>query len=225
MAGQGCQNPFLNWEGKIRPPFRYYRDVGRERGSGLPDDPRGQDARERFRAVYDEFVGPVHDFCRRRLGSSGGVAEDVTADIFTVVWRNIDKVPPPPERRTYVFGIAWRQVRRHRQKLWRRRGLQRRLEAEWTAGGAAGRAAPVHDARQELVYAAVQRLPAAERDALLLVLWDGFSHAEAGQVLGCTANAVALRLHKARARLRLDLETEATGRSEPPDLHLYQEGS
>jgi DNA-directed RNA polymerase specialized sigma24 family protein len=51
---------------------------------------------------------------------------------------------------------------------------------------------------------AIERLPDAYREALRLVNWEGCSHAEAAQILGCSVNAVALRLHKAKARLRED---------------------
>ena len=52
---------------------------------------------------------------------------------------------------------------------------------------------------------AIDRLLPGDREALRLVEWDGLSHAQAAQVLGCSANAVAARLHRARARLRTDL--------------------
>ena len=51
---------------------------------------------------------------------------------------------------------------------------------------------------------------------LQLVLWEQLSHAEAAQVLGCSANAVAIRVHRAKARLRGLL---ATG----PDQHAHTE--
>jgi RNA polymerase sigma-70 factor (ECF subfamily) len=56
----------------------------------------------------------------------------------------------------------------------------------------------------------MEKLKPADREVLQLVTWDGLSHAEAAEVLGCTSNAVALRLHKARSRLRRIL-------SPPPD--------
>ena len=51
---------------------------------------------------------------------------------------------------------------------------------------------------------AINRLPDPYREVLQLVAWEGCSHSEAAQVLGCSVNAVALRLHKAKARLRKD---------------------
>ena len=51
---------------------------------------------------------------------------------------------------------------------------------------------------------AINRLPEPYREVLRLVAWEGCSHGEAAQVLGCSVNAVALRLHKAKARLLED---------------------
>ena len=71
------------------------------------------------------------------------------------------------------------------------------------------------------VLAALGRLSDREREALQLVLWEELSHADAAQVLGCSANAVAIRVHRAKARLRGELsatepsptDRAATGRS------------
>jgi RNA polymerase sigma-70 factor, ECF subfamily len=48
----------------------------------------------------------------------------------------------------------------------------------------------------------VGELKPAHREALLLVHWEQLSYAEAAQALGCSVNAVGIRVHKARARLR-----------------------
>ena len=42
-------------------------------------------------------------------------------------------------------------------------------------------------------------LPEAAREVLMLPYWDGLPAAEAGRVLGCSAAAVWVRLHRARA--------------------------
>ena len=66
------------------------------------------------------------------------------------------------------------------------------------------------------VVAALDRLSGREREAVLLVLWEELSHADAAQVLGCSANAVAIRVHRAKTRLRRELsatERPATRRA------------
>ncbi len=183
------------------------------------------DTGERFKRLYDEFVAPVYAFCGRRLGALSGAAEDVTADIFTVVWRNIDKVPPAPECRTFIYGIAYRQVRKQQQRSWARNRLQRRLEAEWAVVSTVQPVWAPSSVPRERVHRAIDALPEGERVALLLVMWDGLSHIEAGRVLGCSANAVALRLFKARARIRRQLTGDPTGDTKMSVVQLAPEGS
>ena len=60
----------------------------------------------------------------------------------------------------------------------------------------------------DALWAAVDRLPEAERDAVLLVYSEGLGHAEAGAVLGCAEGTVAWRISKAKARLKTLIEGE-----------------
>ena len=87
------------------------------------------------------------------------------------------------------------------------------LETEDALGGAA----PTRDR----VQAAISRLKPSDRDVLSLVLWEQLSHSEAARVLGCSVNAVALRLHKARSRLRKEL---ALGPERPVDFRRESNG-
>lgn len=56
----------------------------------------------------------------------------------------------------------------------------------------------------------------ADREALLLVCWEELSYAEAAQALGCSANAVGIRVHKAKTRLRALLDPGTTARGPVP---------
>ena len=51
-----------------------------------------------------------------------------------------------------------------------------------------------------------RELPLGSRQVLTLAL-EGLSHAEIGEVLGLSDNAVAVRLHRARAHLKARRET------------------
>jgi RNA polymerase sigma factor (sigma-70 family) len=55
-------------------------------------------------------------------------------------------------------------------------------------------------ARRRALVDAIRKLPLAHRQAVLLSL-EGLSHDEIGAVLGLNANAVGVRLHRARADL------------------------
>lgn len=55
--------------------------------------------------------------------------------------------------------------------------------------------------RRDRLRAAIQRLPLAYRQAVMLMLED-LSHAEIGEILGIGESNVAVRLNRARKALR-----------------------
>ena len=58
------------------------------------------------------------------------------------------------------------------------------------------------------VIAAVYKLPEGERDAVILVLSEGLSHKEAGEILGCKESTVSWRIHEARKKLAAIFDKE-----------------
>jgi RNA polymerase sigma-70 factor (ECF subfamily) len=61
------------------------------------------------------------------------------------------------------------------------------------------------------VLDAVRHLPHREREALHLLVWEGLSTEEAARVIGCSPNAVRIRVHRARRRLTDRLKTKDVG--------------
>jgi RNA polymerase sigma-70 factor (ECF subfamily) len=59
---------------------------------------------------------------------------------------------------------------------------------------------------QEIVRAAIERLPERQRACMVLHDLEGLSYREAGEVLGITANHVGVLLYQARIRLREIIE-------------------
>ena len=76
--------------------------------------------------------------------------------------------------------------------------------------------APAQGPARERLLAAIRELRPADREALLLVHWEQLTYAEAAETLGCSVNAVGIRVHKAKTRLRQVLGTETVaGRAVP----------
>jgi RNA polymerase sigma factor (sigma-70 family) len=164
----------------------------------VPDD-----RERRFRQLYDEHYRPVQAYAIRRVATPADVA-DVTAEVFTTAWRRLDDIPPPPSDRLWLYGVARRVVARQFRTAKRFRRLISRIEDNFPA-------VPDHSEfeQNDRLFTALGSLPPGEREALLLVTWEQLPHAEAAQVLGCSANAVGIRVHRARARLREALGTNA----------------
>jgi len=166
-----------------------------------------RDQRElRFRDLYQANFRPVQGYAVNRRGPADDVP-DVVAEVFTIAWRRLADIPPPPAARLWLYGTARRVIARRHRSAGRLRNLLGRLAAERYPAQQppAGASDPV----TEHVLAALAELKAVDREALLLVHWERLSYAEAAQVLGCSANAVGIRVHKAKARLRALLGVEA----------------
>jgi RNA polymerase sigma-70 factor (ECF subfamily) len=67
----------------------------------------------------------------------------------------------------------------------------------------------------EFVRQAIDKLPDSYRSVLLLRDIEGLDGAEAAEALGITANAVKIRLHRARLALRKLIEPQMTGSHGP----------
>ena len=69
-----------------------------------------------------------------------------------------------------------------------------------------GRAADDAAATRDLAERALETMSPKDRQALVLVDGFGYAAAEAGRVMGCSALAVRLRLHRARRAMRQAVE-------------------
>ena len=164
----------------------------------MPADP---ERRQRFEALFAAHHPAVRSYVLRRA-AGGLVADDAVADTFLVAWRRLDDVPE--RARPWLLGVARRVLADQRRGLRRRRSLSQRLSfasvapAVWEPPAGVG---------AELA-GALRSLTAAEREALLLVAWDGLTPAEGAIAAGCSAAAFRVRLHRARRRVAAQLGIE-----------------
>jgi RNA polymerase sigma-70 factor (ECF subfamily) len=159
------------------------------------------DREQRFRRLYDENFSSIQAYAVNRVASMDDVP-DIVAEVFTTAWRRLDDLPPPPADRLWLYGTARRVISRYYRSTSRLRNLVERV----TAGE---RVHPETDPAREQLLAAIAKLRASDREALMLVYWEELSYAEAAKVLGCSVNAVGTRVHRAKNRLRETFSTES----------------
>jgi RNA polymerase sigma-70 factor (ECF subfamily) len=155
--------------------------------------------------LFEDCYQAVHRYVRRRISSSGDDVLDVTAQVFTVAWRRFDRIPEPPLDLPWLYGVARKVVSRQQRTLHRRQRLKDRLTAEATVSHPDPTTV---DPDKERMHRAIERLRPKDREVVRLVLWEELSHADAARVLGCSPNAIGIRMHRARERLRLELTNE-----------------
>jgi RNA polymerase sigma factor (sigma-70 family) len=156
--------------------------------------------RRRFEALFVAHHAAVRSYVVRRGGGGLGV-DDAVADTFLVAWRRLDEVPDAAL--PWLLGVARRVLADQRRGLRRRRSLSQRLALAST-DPAWEPPAPIS---AELADA-LRSLTEHEREALLLVAWDGLTPAQAAVAAGCSAAALRVRLHRARRRVAARLGIE-----------------
>jgi RNA polymerase sigma factor (sigma-70 family) len=164
------------------------------------------DRRESFRALFDRSYGPLMTYAVRRAASRAD-AEEVVAEALLVAWRRRADMPSDSHALPWLYGVARRVLANQRRGQGRRQRFERLLSPLRSAAKDPSDLAEADD-EARAVLAAVARLAEADREVLCLKVWEGLSHAEIAASLGCTENAAAIRLHRARQRLRDELLKE-----------------
>lgn len=158
---------------------------------------------ERFAEIFDRHWTAIHRYVAWRLGAE--MAEDVAADVFLTAFRSRDRYDPTrPDARPWLYGIATNLIGQHRRTERRRTELLARTEAVWASESFVDRS----DARiaaerlRPRLVAVLSRLPAADRDLLLLVAWADLTYEETAHALGVPIGTVRSRLHRVRKKVR-----------------------
>jgi len=157
-------------------------------------------AREKqFRRLFQAEYPHVLAYALRRTGDLAE-AQDAIAEVFTVAWRRIADAPTDEAARPWLFAIARRTIANQRRSQRRRIALRERLRLQPST---TQRTEDLLEEREQLhaVLAALARLSPDDQEVLRLAIWEDLSRREIGIVLGCSANAAAIRLHRARRRL------------------------
>ena len=165
-----------------------------------------------FAAIFDRHAEELYRYVVGRVGADA--AADLVAEVFVVAFRTRGRYQRDrPDARPWLYGIATRLVARHRRDERRRLRALARVAAPGAVDGFEEHATHRVVAQQlhPRLARALRRLPAEDRDLLLLVAWGDLSYQQAGQALGIPMGTVASRLHRIRRKLR-----RALGDPDPP---------
>jgi len=157
---------------------------------------------EQFERILGEH-GPAISRLAYSYEAVAGIREELVQEIGLAIWQALPHFRGECSERTFVFRIAHNRGLTH---VWRRRPPQESLEElEESDEPVDPRPHPDEQAAQTKqraqLMSAVQSLPVAHRQMIVLVL-EGLSYAEIGEVLGITENNVAVRLTRARKALK-----------------------
>jgi RNA polymerase sigma-70 factor (ECF subfamily) len=166
-----------------------------------------------FDALYTRYRARIHAFLLRLTGR-----RDVAEDLFQETWARVARAAPRLREETrlapWLFTIARNQWVSHRR--WAMLDLSRLVTIGDDAHFATDDPSPEEALSASRAAARIERaiglLPAALREALLLVAVEGFDQREAAEILGVRYDLVRQRVTRARERiaaLLLEAEEEA----------------
>ncbi|WP_198417323.1 RNA polymerase sigma factor [Cryobacterium sp. Hb1] len=176
---------------------------------------------KRMRHLVALVIDPVSRYLHRRTDAA--TADDVIGDTLLVCWRRLDEVPD--DALPWAIVVARQCLSNARRAERRRTRLIGRIIAIDPPPAAADEspAASTVDGTAEAarVTAALAGLRRNDAEILRLWAWDELTSPQLAVVLGISANAAAIRLHRAKARLKQELV-----KSGNPTGHItYDEGS
>jgi RNA polymerase sigma-70 factor (ECF subfamily) len=167
-----------------------------------------------FDHLYENYEPMIERWVRRLAGPSAEV-EDLIHDVFVVALRRRGEFRGDAKVSTWLFRITEFVVRKRRF----RRKLRQCLDVlhrshEIAVVPPSPTPLEVVEQRQRCarLYAALDRLPDKYRTAVILCDIESVAAEEAGRLLGLTANAVWVRVHRGRAMLAEQL-TRSQGRA------------
>lgn len=150
-----------------------------------------------FEELFRKYQRRLFSLCRHFLGNDTD-AEDAVQDAFLSIYHGLARFRGDSGFYTWAYGITVRTCLSQRRR--------RRTESLDDMPEPAEQGGAYIDA--VMIRQAVSKLPDQHRIVLILKYYEQLSMAEIAQVLGCSADQIKMRLHRARNVLRgvLDLE-------------------
>jgi RNA polymerase sigma-70 factor (ECF subfamily) len=151
-------------------------------------------------ALFERYQSPLYGFFARLTGRPA-TSEDLVQETFLRVMRSKHTYRSTGRFKSWLYQVARSAHSDHYRKRWRERPLDEADESIASPGPGLGDQMET-DERQELVRAALRRLPAEKREVLVMARYQELRYQEIGEILGCPENTVKVRVHRAMKALR-----------------------
>ncbi len=137
----------------------------------------------------------IHSLCYRMSGSLAD-AEDLAQETFIHAYQHLGSFRAEARFSSWLYRIAINLCLNWQK----RRARLDRLHKEWAEQDVD----QTHEdaAQSQCIQEALLQLPAKQRAAVILTIYDGLTHAEAAAALGCSETTVSWRLFAARRKLK-----------------------
>ncbi len=153
-----------------------------------------------FEELFRKYQGRLLSICRHFLCNDTD-AEDAVQDAFLSIYHGLARFRGDSSFYTWAYGIAVRSCISHRRR--HRPATEPLDDVPEAADCRVG-----DDIDRIIVQQAVSKMPEQYRIVLILKYYEQLSMEEIAAILGCSADRIKMRLHRARNALRgvLDLD-------------------
>jgi RNA polymerase sigma-70 factor (ECF subfamily) len=154
---------------------------------------------EAYAALVNQHQKMIRAITFRMTGSPDD-AEELAQDAFLRAYRQLGSFDGGSKFSTWLCKIAI-----NLSLDWRRRESRRDdIHSKWAADAVSANnpGAGFPDELSRRVQSALNRLPAKQRAAIVLTVYENQSHAEAAKTLGCTEATISWRVFAARQKLK-----------------------
>ncbi len=167
--------------------------------------PSAADAAAERERVFARFVAEHRDrairVAWRLVGGDDASAEDVAQDALVRAWRALPRFRGEAALSTWFYRILVRQAANHRR--WR--GVRDRVASDEEVEDAPDRGERGDPLLRARIAEALARLSPRQREAFVLVAFEGFTAADAAKILRRREGTVKSHLNRARVALRREL--------------------
>ena len=155
-----------------------------------------------FEELYRLHIGKVYGICLRMTGNVSE-AEDCAQEAFIQAWNKLEKFRGDSAFSTWLHRVAVNVVLGRMRKSKREQDRIMAVTQDMPAPIVTGDTGEMRDLSE-----AVDRLPEGARNVFVLHAVYGYSHDEAGEMLGIAAGTSKAQLHRAKRLLAQQLKQE-----------------
>jgi RNA polymerase sigma-70 factor (ECF subfamily) len=164
---------------------------------------RQQEARHDFRRLLTAAIPNLRAFAIS-LSARTDTADDLVQETLMKAWNHQDSFRPGTNLRAWLYTI----LRNEYYSVMRKRRREVEDANDFYAGQLSVSGGQESRVDMAELRTALMKLPADQREAIILVGASGFSYQEAAEICGVATGTVKSRVSRARSRLTALLEGE-----------------
>jgi RNA polymerase sigma factor (sigma-70 family) len=146
-----------------------------------------------YNKAVDEYADAVYRFIRADLRDDDRT-NDIVQDSFEKLWKHVTEIEYPVVK-SWLFSTSYHAMIDIIRKEKRMTGLEESDEMGLLTDSQ-------YSDLNEILHAALARLPEQQRSAVLLRDYEGYSYKEIGEITGLTEAQVKINIYRGRIALK-----------------------